>query len=405
MGMGLGRRTVALWAALVGGLLVGCAENSQGSQDPDGGDKVHTDVGPVDSSAPDTRSDTPDTNEPQPDAATPDATNPTDSGPTVDDTGPLSHCGPCPDGYTCGSANGLPVCRAPSGVPLFSHVFVVLMENTSLPRLAHSTNTPFIHGLFEDYASANDYNGVTHPSLANYIALTSGDTWSIGCDCAPTGSSCNFLTCNDVVHNCGCGQAETHIGDQLEAIGATWRDYAEDIHDGCDVSSHGEYAPRHVPFLYYQNVQTDTTRCTTHIVNHDVLATDLASAATTPTFSFISPNLVHDMHDPVPAGAANLANGDAWLSTEVPLIMGSDAYRNGGLLVIVWDEDDYSLFGGADDPIPMILISPYARSGGFTTSTTLNHYNLLATFQDGLGLARLARAMSADALTEFFPDS
>src|SRR5580658_10031374 len=38
----------------------------------------------------------------------------------------------CPAGYTMGTANGLAVCRAPSGIPLFTSVFLILMENTSL---------------------------------------------------------------------------------------------------------------------------------------------------------------------------------------------------------------------------------------------------------------------------------
>src|SRR5262249_24307020 len=33
----------------------------------------------------------------------------------------------CPTGYTCGTANGLPVCVSADGIPLFSHVLVILM--------------------------------------------------------------------------------------------------------------------------------------------------------------------------------------------------------------------------------------------------------------------------------------
>ena len=45
-------------------------------------------------------------------------------------------CGTCPTGYACGSANGLAVCRSQTTqIPLFDHIFVIMMENTSLSTL------------------------------------------------------------------------------------------------------------------------------------------------------------------------------------------------------------------------------------------------------------------------------
>ena len=51
-------------------------------------------------------------------------------------------CGHCPDGTTCGTANGIAVCRTASGIPRFTSVTVIVMENTSLSTLAGATNTP-----------------------------------------------------------------------------------------------------------------------------------------------------------------------------------------------------------------------------------------------------------------------
>ena len=118
-----------------------------------------------------------------PDAAAHDAAR-TDAGVPHGDA---AACGACPPDYTCGSANGLPVCRAASGIPLFSHVFLIMEENTSLSTLVASINAnaaPNFASMRTKYASGTDYHGVSHPSLPNYVALTSAVTQGIGCDCA-----------------------------------------------------------------------------------------------------------------------------------------------------------------------------------------------------------------------------
>lgn len=320
-----------------------------------------------------------------------------------------STCGTCPTGFHCGSANGLAVCRNDqTNIPLFSHVFVIMMENLSYSTLVEADNasaSPFLHGLMTGAAYSSAYHGVTHPSLPNYIALTSGDSHGIDCDCAPTGDDgCNDLRCNIIIHDCNCTQAAANVADQLESAGLTWRAYGEDMGAStpCNLDDAGKYAVRHVPFLYYQDIQS-TDRCAAHVVDYGNFAGDAAAGA--PVFTFIAPNLTHDMHDPVfPAGETNIENGDSWLqSTGVPAITALDAYRRGGLLVIVWDEDDFSGVIDGDDPIPMFLLSPYAKTG-YQSTVAANHYSLLATFEDGLGLARLGHAAQAQPLADFFPD-
>lgn len=331
-----------------------------------------------------------------------------DTGTPMDDTGTPetdagSPCGDCPSGTTCGSANGLPVCRAASGIPRFTNVTVIVMENTSLSTLMGASNTPYLSMLASSTASSSDYHGITHPSMPNYLALVSGmDASHIGCDCDPTGSACTSLTCNRLLHSCGCPQTVMHIGDQLDAAGLSWRDYGEDMGAACNTATSGSYAARHVPFLYFPNVQTDAARCAAHVVDYGAFDPE----GDAQDFAFVAPNLVHDMHDPFPAGAANLANGDAWLSSNVPPILASTRYQAGGLLVIVWDEDDLSggITGSTNDPIPMFVLSPYARSGGYVSTTRADHYALLATIEDGLGLPRLGQAASATPLVDFFPD-
>lgn len=315
--------------------------------------------------------------------------------------------GSCPTGYTCKTANGIDVCRAKSGVPLFSHVFVILMENTSLSTLQKAMNNggaPNLAKLAQSHAMGSDYHGVAHPSLPNYIALTSGDTQGISCDCNPTGSSCNAVNCNTLLHSCGCNKAVTNLGDQLDTAKVSWKAFGENMGSACNLSDSGDYAVRHIPFVYYDDIRKNATRCKAHVV-------DLSnfSPSTAPRFTYIAPNLVHDMHDPFPATAQNIKNGDTWVGPAVNAILGSAAYKQGGLIVVVWDEDDLSGSGiGTDDPIPIFLMSPYAKSGGYVSKPKADHYSLLATIEDGLGLPRLGKAAAkragyADTLADYFP--
>lgn len=303
--------------------------------------------------------------------------------------------------YTCGTANGLPVCRAPSGIPLFTHVLVILEENMSLATVQGGTGIPYLNMLFANEASSSNYTGASHPSLPNYIALTSGETvTSIDCDCQPTGTACTGSTCNIFSSSCACPQTTRCIADDSAAANLNWRNYAETMGTACNVTSAGSYATKHVPFLYYPQIETDAGVCNAGVVDYSSFATDLAG--TLPAFSFISPNLTDDGHDPAfPLnGNTNIVDIDTWLSAQLPPILTSTAYTNGGLVVVVWDEGDDSL---GNNPLPILVISPYAKSGGYVSSVAYNHYGLLATFEDGLGLPRLGQAATSTPLQDFFP--
>jgi hypothetical protein len=195
------------------------------------------------------------------------------------------------------------------------------------------------------------------------------------------------------------------LADDIESAGLTWRDYGEGMGTPCNLTDNSgtSYAARHIPFLYYDDIQ-QSSRCASNVVDYSNFATDLASGL--PTYSIIAPNLVHDMHDPFPAQAQNYANGDQWLSSQIPTILGARPWQAGGagLLIVVWDEDDLSggITQSTDDPIPMFLISPLAKKGGYSSATQYDHYSLLATIEDSLGLPRLLNASTAQPMADFF---
>ena len=303
--------------------------------------------------------------------------------------------------------NGSPVCVTSTGIPRLKHVFVIMMENTSLSTLQGQSSTaiPFLTGLFNNGTYSSNYHGAAHPSLPNYLALVSGSTDGVECDCKPTGSACSSITCNTILSSCGCPQTAVHIGDQIEIANLTWRAYGESMGSACNTSTSGSYAARHVPFVYFTSLTGDTARCNSHVVDftNDAthsFATDIAG--TTPDFVYIAPNLTDDMHSPEPASTTNYTNGDTWLAGIVPTITASPAYLDDGMLIIVWDEDDLSGAITPDAPIPMFMMSPLAKTP-YVSTVHADHYALLATIEDSLGLPRLGMAAQATPLADFFP--
>src|SRR5436305_1269415 len=83
-----------------------------------------------------------------------------------------------------------------------------------------------------------------------------------------------------------CPQSVSHLGNQLETAGKTWKNYAEDMGSSCNTTAAGGYAPKHVPFAYYDDVRTAPQRCNAHVIDYSSFATDLAAGA--PDFSLIA---------------------------------------------------------------------------------------------------------------------
>lgn len=246
--------------------------------------------------------------------------------------------------------------------PAVPHVFVVVMENATL---ATAIRFPSVQRLAASYALATNYRAVASPSLPNYLALTSGSTWDItddGYHVLPPGG----------------------IGLQLTAAGMGWRAYMEGLTDGGCLHSPYPYALKHNPFAYYGGA------CPPNVVSLDELDADLAE--NTPSFVWITPGLCHDAHD------CSLAVAGPWLEDLVARIVASAAWRNGGVLFIVWDEG-----GPASSTVPLLVAAPGLGSQEITAA--YDHYSLLATIEDLFRLPRIGAARNARALTDLLPRS
>ena len=265
-------------------------------------------------------------------------------------------------------------------------VFTIVMENKSLSDVVDNPAAPYITALAHENAIAAGYHdSFVHPSEPNYIWMTSGENFGILNDSDP--GLANTLS------------TESHIADQIESAGLTWRTYLESMGAACDLTSHGTYAVKHNPFAYYRDINgwngsgfSPSARCAEHVVDYSQLDADLASGKL-PDYVFITPNLNDDMHD------GSVADGDTWLSHEVPKLLASSAYQNGGVVFLLWDEGSDS----EDDP-PFIVVSPNVKRG-FVSLEPYDTSSYLKTVETLLGvepLPCLADASSVKVMSDLF---
>jgi phospholipase C len=277
-------------------------------------------------------------------------------------------------------------CGTVSKPGTYKHVIWIWMENHSSSAIIGSSQAPYVNGLAKQCGLATNYHNITHPSLPNYIAATSGLSSSslhgFLPDCNPGGS---------------CATPAKSIFGQ----GESWKSYEESMPSNCDHSNSGNYAVRHNPAVYY----TTLHGCSSDDVSYSRLAADLAHNQL-PAFSFITPNLIDDTHN------GTVADGDTWLSRNLPAILNSAEYRNGSTVVfITWDEGEGGHYASGEQcatstsdvscQIATLVISPSTKAG--TRSGTLfNHYSLLGTAEQLLHLSKLGQAASATTMTKAF---
>jgi hypothetical protein len=247
------------------------------------------------------------------------------------------------------------------------HIAVIAMENHEYSSIIGSRSAPYVNGLARRYALAQNMYAVGHPSLPNYLALVGGSTFGISDDCT------------------GCQVRATSMADQLEHARIPWRAYMEDLPRPCFTgASAGEYAKKHDPFVYFTSVLRTPGVCD-RVVPFDRLSADERSG-TVPRFVWISPNLCHDMHD------CSVATGDRFLSVVVPPLLQALGPR--GLLFLTWDEgssDSSCCRLAAGGHVVTIVAGPEARPGAVLGLPT-DHYSVLQTIEDLLGLSRLRGA-------------
>jgi phosphatidylinositol-3-phosphatase len=213
------------------------------------------------------------------------------------------------------------------------------------------------------------------------------------------------------------------VADQLDSAGLSWGGYMEDMASPCQhpalnspdstqsATAASQYAARHNPFVYFHSI-IDSPTCAAHDVPLTELPAALTSEQTTPNLTFITPDLCSDGHDATCANASQRGGYggiDDFLSTWVPRIQASPAYQDDGALIITFDESESGAEGccvedapntpnaGGQTPGPgggrtgTVVLSKYVAPGT-TTATPYNHYSLLRTIEDLLGVPPLGYA-------------
>ena len=246
-----------------------------------------------------------------------------------------------------------------------NHVVWVVMENHGSGSVIGSSQAPYINRLASTYGLATNYSAISHPSLPNYVAMTSGGTQGVSDDSGPSSYRLNVAS----------------IFSQLP--GGKSRSLQESMPSKCLGSDSGQYVVHHNPMAYYANLGSDCG-------NYDVpfgSSPDLSAA-----FTFITPNATDDML------SGSVAQGDSFLSGYVPALMATPQYQEGDTAIfIVWDEDENA---GGGNQVPAIVISPYTSA--VKVATAYNHFSLLRTAEDLLGLPALGSAASASGMESAF---
>ena len=327
---------------------------------------------------------------------------------------------------------------ATAALPPIKHVWIVVLENKSYDSTfgAYPGSPYLAKTLPASGELLTQYYGTGHSSLDNYIAMISGQppTQETQGDCT---TYSDFVRsgpdADGVAQGSGCvypADIQT-IGDQLEAKGLTWRQYAEDMassssapttcrHPAIGAADPDEgakpteqYATKHVPFVYFHSI-IDRPICDTNVVDLSALPGDLGSVSTTPTYSFITPDLCADGHDAScadPSQPGGYQGIDSFLRTWIPRIVYSPAYADGGLIMVTFDEasgDASACCGEPQSPntpsnggygpgggrTGTVLLSRYIKAGT-VNATPYNHYSMLRSLEDLFGLPYLGYAGQA----------
>jgi len=385
---------------------------------------------------------------------TPAATAPTTSTAAANTNSSSSGNSSAPEGGSSGSKGGSSEAQADvpaKQLPPIKHVFVIMLSDQPYSSVFGPTSAaPYLAQTLEHKGELlTHYDAVAHEGLADELALLSGQgaTVETAANCpnyteiASTGSGAD-----EQVLGSGCvyPASTPTLAGQLSAKHLTWRAYIEGVDEGgaqgpcahpalgqadptaAETASSGPYATFRNPFVYFASV-LDSPQCAADDVGLDKLQGDLASAKSTPSFSYIVPDRCHDGNPtPCSAGAtAGLAPADTFLKQVVLEVMGSKAYKENGLLVITVDQAPSSgefadsssccgqpLFPNAPSKTPLgtprgggavgaLLLSPYVK-GGTTEQEPYNHFSLLRTIEDLFGLPHLGYA-GLSAVKSFEP--
>ena len=283
-------------------------------------------------------------------------------------------------------------------LPQYDHIVVVMEENHSAKSiLGNLADAPFINSLAARGVSLTNMAAILHPSQSNYLELFSGSTQGVRSNNKP--GPLPFTTPN--------------LAAALRAAGKTFIGYSQGLPSAGDATTVSTlrnetvtvpstppisftrtvqvYARKHVPWTNWQSsVQPQPPNTLPPSVNLPFTRFP-SDFNLLPDVAFVIPDQDHDMHNPDDP----IAKGDRWLKKHLEAYA-NWAGRHNSLLIVTWDEDDFS----SGNRIPTVLVGAHLRPGPNPGAWTL--HNLLRTLTDLNGLAPIGRTENVSRITGIF---
>ena len=316
-----------------------------------------------------------------------------------------------------------------------------------------SEHTAYAASYHNVLATQSGSNPHIHPSEPNYIWAEAGTNFGIANDDDP------FRDNPPNAQN-----TTQHLTGLLQKVGRTWKSYQEDtdlavvngkltnvplpqsqwtvplvsfngvfdsnsLLNAYNDSLQYNYAAKHNPMVFFNDTNGGNNTTTSNPLAGNYaplqqLAVDLANNNVA-NYTWITPNQYNDQHSGLSAGFAGLTGdsaqlkvGDNALARMVPMIMSSKAYKDGGVIILWWDESEGDGESGdnADDfnhTIPEIVISDlsHPNEGGmpYASPVDMTHSSDLRTMQNifhvkatGGSSPYLGDAANANDLSDLF---
>jgi len=278
-----------------------------------------------------------------------------------------------------------PPCGTTTHPATYRHVIVLMLENRTYNDIIGNADAPYLNRLSQECGLATNYHAVTHDSLPNYIAATSGKTLA------------------NLPHSCTpieCPMGGPSIFSQLGQ--PSWHSFQEHMPVVCDrnYAWNVNYKPQHNPASYYTGVHP---AC---------IANDTPAQSIPERYQWITPDMCNDMHG-MPACkdvSSLIRRGDTWTQTFLAKVFATSDYQDGQTLVLITFDEGEAVHEGenclahlSDQTchVPLWVVSAGVHPGA-RSSALLSHYSLLRASESALGLPLLGVAKDAGDLRKAF---
>jgi phosphatidylinositol-3-phosphatase len=357
---------------------------------------------------------------------------PVPSGSASSAGGPLASPEPTPAPAASGPVDE-PAAKEPAAKPAtpqpetgrVKHVFVISLASPGYEQsLGAQSQMPYLSATLRPQGELlSNYSLLGEAGLPNQIAALSGQppnpATSTNCPAYAEFPPTAKADAKGVVGGAGCVYpVETlTLADQLGSGRLTWHAYVDGMVDAAGSPANcvhpdpeeveaivpGGYAARQNPFVYFHSL-LDLGDCSTNDLPIDQLTADLRKAEKTQNFSFIAPTLCNSgaTGGCPEGGTEGPASADAFLSTWVPKILASPAYKADGLLIVNFASANPPAPAAEGTPVPAtdplrvgaLLLSPFLTPGS-TDAAPYNPYSILRSNEDLFGLDPLGLAGAA----------